>query len=103
MPLQPLPIATEHFSRVAIHLVRPLSPSSSLGHWYILTLINLATGFPVAVPKDTISVIEAFWAIFSRVGIPKEILWDRNTHFTSQLMADLHRLFGVKSQWERQS
>ncbi|XP_076030282.1 uncharacterized protein LOC143018628 [Oratosquilla oratoria] len=53
VPLQPMPIVTEPFARVAIDLVGPLSPASSDGHRYILTLIDFATGFPEAVPlKD---------------------------------------------------
>ena len=53
LPLQPMPIITEPFARVAIDLVGPFSPASSDGHKYILTLIDFATGFPEAVPlKD---------------------------------------------------
>ncbi|XP_076058196.1 uncharacterized protein LOC143035258 [Oratosquilla oratoria] len=99
VPLHPLPIITEPFSRVAIDLVGPLSPPSAEGHRYILTLIDFATGFPEAVPLkevDSISVAEALLTIFSRVGIPREILSDQGTRFTSQLMAGLHKLLGVK-------
>ncbi|XP_076038439.1 uncharacterized protein LOC143023724 [Oratosquilla oratoria] len=99
VPLHPLPIITEPFNRVAIDLVGPLSPPSAEGHRYILTLVDFATGFPGAVPLkevDSISVAEALLTIFSRVGIPREILSDQGTQFTSQLMAELHKLLGVK-------
>ncbi|XP_076060325.1 uncharacterized protein LOC143036653 [Oratosquilla oratoria] len=99
VPLHPLPIITEPFSRVAIDLVGPLSPPSAEGHRYILTLIDFTTGFPEAVPLkevDSISVAEVLLTIFSRVGIPREILSDQGTQFTSQLMAELHKLQGVK-------
>ena len=99
VPLQPMPIVTEPFARVAIDLVGPLSPASSDGHKYILTLIDFASGFPEAVPLkeiDSISVAEALLTIFSRVGIPREILSDRGTQFTSNLMNELHKLLGVK-------
>lgn len=99
VPLQPLPVVTEPFSRVSIDLVGPLSPPSSDGHRYILTLIDFATGFPEAMPLreiDTVTVSEALLTMFSRVGIPREILSDRGTQFTSQLMNELHRLLGVK-------
>ena len=98
VPLQQLPIVTEPFSRVSIDLVGPLIPTSE-GHRYILTLIDFSTGFPEALPLkeiDSVSVAEALLVIFSRVGIPKEILSDRGTQFTSQLMAELHKLLGVK-------
>ena len=98
-PLQPMPIVTEPFARVAIDLVGPLNPPSSAGHKYILTLIDFSTGFPEALPLkdiDSVSVAEALLTIFSRVGIPREVLSDRGTQFTSALMRELHRLLGVK-------
>jgi hypothetical protein len=94
-----MPILTEPFSRVSIDLVGPISPPSSEGHRYILTLIDFATGFPEALPLkeiDSISVAEALMVIFSRVGIPREILSDRGRQFVSQLMGELHKLLGVK-------
>nr|XP_027232840.1 uncharacterized protein LOC113824300 [Penaeus vannamei] len=99
VPLKPMPILTEPFSRVSIDLVGPISPPSSEGHRYILTLIDFATGFPEALPLkeiDSISVAEALMVIFSRVGIPREILSDRGRQFVSQLMGELHKLLGVK-------
>ena len=96
---QPLTVVTEPFSRIAIDLVGPLSPPSSKGHRYIVTLIDFSSVFSEAMPLkdiDTISVSEALLTIFTRVGIPREILSDRGTQFTSQLMAELHKLLGVK-------
>lgn len=99
VPLMKMPILTEPFSRVAVDLVGPLSPPSSDGHRYILTLIDIATGFPEAVPLktiDSIAVSEALMHIFSRVGIPKEILSDRGAQFTSALMGEIHKMAGLK-------
>ena len=77
----------------------PISPRSAHGNRYVLTLLDFTTGFPEAVPLkdiDAISVAEALLQIFSRVGIPREILSDRGTQLTSQLMNELHyRLLGV--------
>ena len=80
VPLMKMPIITEPFSRVAIDLVGPLSPASSAGHRYILTLIDFASGWAEAIALkdlDSIAVSEALLEIFSRVGIPREILSDR--------------------------
>ncbi|XP_069988596.1 uncharacterized protein [Penaeus vannamei] len=99
VPLKPMLILTEPFSLVSIDLVGPISPPSSEGHRYILTLIDFATGFPEALPLkgiDSISVAEALMVIFSRVGIPREILSDRGRQFVSQLLGELHKLLGVK-------
>lgn len=94
-----MPIISEPFSRISMDIVGPVKPSSSQGHKYILTVIDWATGFPEAIPlktTDSISVAEALLSIFSRVGVPREILSDRGTNFTSKLMGELHNLFGVK-------
>ena len=98
-PLEKMPIISEPFYRVAIDLVGPLSPPSGAGHRYILTLIDCATSFPEAIPLvniDSVSVAESLLQIFSRTGIPKEIMSDLGTQFTSELMKELHRLLGVK-------
>ncbi|XP_037779144.1 uncharacterized protein LOC119575564 [Penaeus monodon] len=99
VPLVAMPVINEPFARVAIDLVGPLSPSER-GHRYILTLIDCATRFPEAVPLrsiDTVTVAENLIDIFSRVGIPKEILSDRGTQFKSDLMNEINRLLCVKA------
>ncbi|XP_069970993.1 uncharacterized protein [Penaeus vannamei] len=111
VPLKPMPILTEPFSRVSIDLVGPISPPSSEGHRYILTLIDFATGFPEALPLkeiDSISVAEALMVIFSRVGIPREILSDRGSgngrveRFHATLKASLRKLCSDKPrEWHR--
>ena len=99
VPLVKMPIISVPFSRVSMDIVGPLIPASAEGHKYILTLIDWATGFPEAVPLktiDSISVAESLLTIFSRVGIPNEILSDQGSNFTSRLMEQLHKLLGVK-------
>ena len=44
---------------------------------------------------DAEAVAEELLKFFSRVGIPKEILTDQGTNFTSQLLAELYRLLHV--------
>ena len=99
VPLEKVPIITEPFSRVNIDLVGPIVPTSKAGHKYVLTLIDLATGYPEAVPLkniETSTIAESLLEIFSRVGIPKEILSDNGAQFKSSLMQELHSLLGVK-------
>ena len=62
-------------------------------------MIDMATNFPDAYPLrdiDTVSVCEALVEIFSRVGIPKEILSDNGVQFKAQLMQQMHKMLGVK-------
>eukprot|EP00731_Ephydatia_muelleri_P005837 Em0003g85a len=99
VPLVPLPIMSEPFSRIAMDIVGPL-PRSSKGHKYILVICDYATRYPEAVPLrtcDAEAVAEELGKLFSRVGIPREILTDQGTNFTSQLLAELYRLLNVHS------
>ena len=97
-PLVPLPQIRVPFSRVAVDLVGPLMPASEKGHRWILTLIDYATRYPEAVPLksiDTISVAEALFGIFTRVGFPREILSDRGSQFISDVMKEVDRLLSI--------
>lgn len=98
-PLGKTPLISTPFHKVAIDLVGPITPVSSQGNRYILTCVDYATRWPEAVPLPTIDterVAEALLGIFCRVGFPKEILSDRGSQFTSQLMAEVCRLISVK-------
>lgn len=78
-------------------LVGPL-PKSAKGHQYILVLVDYATRYPEAVPlrkATTKAVARELFLLFSRVGIPKDLLTDQGTPFVSCLMADLCSLLQV--------
>ena len=97
-PLVAMPIIGEPFARVAIDLVGPL-PMSGRKHRWILTLVDCATRYPEAIPMkgiDTIECAEELVNIFSRIGIPQEILSDRGSQFVSDLMRDISRLLSVR-------
>ena len=99
VPLASMPLIGTPFDRVAIDLVGPLSPPSEQGHRYILTLIDLASRFPEAVPMKDISttaIVEALFSIFTRLGFPKEILSDRGPQFVSDLMKQFQNMIGTK-------
>ena len=42
------------------------------------------------------AVAEQLMELFSRHGVPKEILTDQGTNFTSQLLQELYKMLGVK-------
>jgi len=100
VPLASMPLISTPFQKVAIDLVGPLSPPSEEGHRYILTLIDLATRFPEAVPlKDisSVAVAEALLSIFARLGFPQDILSDQGSQFNSDLMKQFHALCGTRA------
>ena len=96
-PLQPLPCVGEPFQKVAFDLVGPL-PRTSSGHKYLLTAMCLYTKFPDAIPLkkvDNASVLDAMMQIFSRYGMPHELLTDQGSVFTSKLTALMCTTFGI--------
>ncbi|XP_064478117.1 uncharacterized protein LOC135391692 [Ornithodoros turicata] len=99
LPLEKMPIIDTPFKRMAIDIVGPIKPPSEGGNRYILTVVDYATRFPeaVALPSiETERVAEALLNIFSRVGLPDEILSDRRSNFTSDLMREISRLLSVR-------
>lgn len=98
-PMVPLPVIGEPFQRCAIDLVGPIIPASSDGYRYMLVLTDFATKWPEAIPLKSITtqaVAEALLSIFTRLGVPKEILSDRGSQFTGDMMKEVYRLMAVK-------
>ena len=99
VPLGKMPIIDVPFQRIAMDLVGPISPVSDRGKRYILTIVDYATRYPEAVALSTIdteTVSEALLDIYSRVGVPKEVLTDMGTQFTSEVMKEVGRLLSLK-------
>ncbi|GFS14443.1 zinc finger protein [Elysia marginata] len=85
--------------RVANDIVGPINPPSEAGHRFILTLIDYATRYAEAVPLrkiDTETVADALRNIYSRLGVPEEVLSDQGTQFMSDCMKEVCRLLGIK-------
>lgn len=97
-PLVSVPVVGIPFSKVAIDLVGPL-PKSSRGNRYILVLVDYATRYPEAIALssiDTKTIAEQLVQVFSRVGLPDELLSDQGSNFTSELMKDVCRLLNIR-------
>ena len=97
VPMIPLPIVGVPFERMAMDIVGPL-PRSRAGHRYILVICDYATRYPDAIPLKSIDaehIAEELVKVFSRVGIPQEILTDQGSNFTSQLLSEIYRLLHV--------
>ena len=97
-PLQPLPCEEEPFSKVAFDLVGPL-PISASGYRYVLTMMCLFSKFPAAIPLkrvDNITVLDAMFEVFSCFGIPKVLLSDQGSVFTSHLTKLMCQQFQIK-------
>ena len=72
-------------------IVGPLSRTKA-GNKFILTIVDDTTRFPEAYALkscDAENVANALMDMFSRVGVPRTILTDQGTNFTSQLLKQL--------------
>ena len=96
-PLQPLPIVSEPFAKVAFDIAGPL-PRTTKGNKYLLTMICLFTKFPAAIPLrrvDNETVLNAMMEMFSTFGLPQEILTDQGSVFCSRLTRACCKLLNI--------
>ena len=96
-PLMPLPTVEEPFRRLAMDIVGPLRETKR-GHKFILTIMDFATRYPEAIPLrriDAATVAEALCGVFTRLGIPEEILSDQGSNFMSELLSKVMELLQI--------
>ena len=65
----------------------------------MLVVCDYATRYPEAVALKNIdagTIAEELVTIFSRVGIPQEILTDQGANFTSHLLTELYRMLHIR-------
>ena len=99
VPLGEMPIVEEPFRRVAADLIGPISPPSDRKHRFILVVVDYATRYPEATPLKNIdaeTVAEALWTMWTRVGVPAEILTDNGSQFVGGTMQEVNRLLAMK-------
>ena len=63
-------------------------------------LVDYTTRYPKAVALSGISteeVAEALCSIYSRVGVPKQVVHDQGSQFMSEVMAEVSRLLSVQN------
>ena len=78
-------------------IIGPL-PRSRSGKRYVLVVCDYATRYPEAVPLKSIDaphIAEELVNLFSRVGVPEEILTDQGSNFTSQLLTEIYRMLHI--------
>ena len=94
----PMPLMTHPFDQIAMDLIGPL-PRSRKGNRFILSIVDYATRYPEAIALSSAvasRVAKELVTIFSRVGIPSEILSDQGANFMSILLQELYHLLHIK-------
>jgi len=97
-PLGHLSLVGEPFKGICVDIAGPIEPRWIRGFRYILSIIDMATRFPEAIPLKTITaeVTEEWFKFYSRMGIPEKIHTDRGSQFTSGLMLDVNKLLSIE-------
>ena len=72
------------------------------GFKYILTTIDRATRYPIAVPLKSTEATEV-WRSFKdnwigTFGVPTLLIYDRGAQFTSNYWAEQCQMFGIRSE-----
>ncbi len=86
-PMKAVPILSETFTKVAMDIVGPLEPSSK-GKKFIVTLIDVASRFPMAWAYDRVEakdVVDCIVEWTSLFGIPRDVLTDQGSVFNGYL------------------
>jgi len=76
-PLQSLPLVNEPFAEVAIDIAGLLAVCKATGNRFVLTVLDCCTHYPEAIPlkqHTAVEVVQALGTVFSRFGLPQEIL-----------------------------
>ena len=81
---------------ICMDLVGPIHPPSSRGNKYVLTVIDMLTGFTMAVPiknKNADTICDAIYCTF---GESSQILTDNGSKFKNQEMKQVCENLGIK-------
>lgn len=101
-PMQITSTSTKPCERISLDIVGPL-PESGLGILkYILTLQDDLTKFSAAYPiRSTLAdeTSECLFHFISLFGIPKTILTDQGTNFTSEMFKKTCECLRIKQLW----
>ena len=96
-PLQPIPVVHTPWNKLAVDIVGPFERTAS-GYQYLLTVIDMATRFPEAIPLkkiDAATTAEALLKVFSAYGTPETIVNDNGGYFTSSLFTNVLKALGI--------
>ena len=85
---------------ICMDLVGPISPVTSRGNRFILTVVDMLTGYTMAVPipdKSAESICKAYVNnVYSIIGGSTRMLTDNGTEFRNKTMDEVCSKLGIK-------
>ena len=97
--LQPLPLVSEPFKRLVLDVVGPLPPCPKSGNRFLITFIDTASHFPIAVPTvdhTATTICNVLTQVFSNYGLPYEIQTDNGSEMISEITEHFLKECGIK-------
>ena len=97
VPLMERKVLSEPFEVMAFDLVGPF-PKAKNGYRFVLTAICMGSKWPEAIPlkaQTARAVANGMLEIFSRTGIPLQLLTDQGSQFLGSLVRHLCRDLGI--------
>jgi hypothetical protein len=91
-------VISQPFDTVHIDIVGKIIRASAENHSYILTIMDAATHFVVAVPLrkiDSVTVAESFLSKCDLLGYPRNVICDNGSNLTADIVKEIYRTFGI--------
>ena len=98
VPLMERAVLSEPFEVMAVDLVGPF-PLGKGGYRYLLTCVCMASKWPEAIPLKRMtarSVADGLIEIFSRTGIPLQLVSDQGTQFVGKIVKQLCKCLNIE-------
>jgi len=92
VPITPVSRVDVPFQVLNMDCIGPLDPPSAQGHKYCLCIVDNCTRWPSVYLLKSLTakaVCDALLDLFTNVGVPKAIISDCGTNFTSQLTKEM--------------
>ena len=97
VPLMERAVLSEPFEVMAVDLVGPF-PLGKGGYQYLLTCVCMASKWPEAIPLKRMTaraVTDGLLEVFSRTGIPLQLVSDQGTQFLGKVVKQLCRCLHI--------
>jgi len=92
VPITPITRADVPFQMMNMDCIGPIEPPSAQGHQYCLCVVDSCTRWPAVYMLKSLTakaVCDVLLDLFANVGVPKVMVSDCGTNFTSQLTREL--------------